>query len=102
MERERPPVAPPVAPADHAAQIDALRQQNAKLQAQLMAMQQLALAPREPVNLARRRWVGRSIQLMLVLFGIAIGATYVRYSSAAVARDVRSGIRDGMRETVRR
>ncbi len=97
MERERPPAAQ----ADHDAQIEALRQQNAKLQAQLMAMQQLALAPREPVNLTQRRWVGRSIQLLLVLFGIAIGATYVQYSSAEVARDVRNGIRDGIRESAR-
>jgi len=97
MERERPPVAQ----ADHDAQIEELRRQNAKLQAQLMAMQQLALAPREPMNLTRRRWVGRSIQLMLALFGMAAGAAYVKYSDATVARDVRSGIRDGMRETVR-
>lgn len=97
MEYERPPVVP----ADHDAQIEALRQQNAKLQARLMAMQQLALAPREPVNLTRRRWVGRSIQLLLVLFGIAIGATYVTYSNADVARDVRNGMRDGWREHAR-
>lgn len=96
-EREHPPVVQ----AEHDAQIEALRQQNAKLQAQLVAMQQLALGPRAPVNLMRRRWVGRSIQLLLVLVGIAIGATYVTYSNADVAGDLRSGIRDGWREHAR-
>ncbi len=93
MERERPPVAQ----ADHDAQIEELRRQNAKLQAQLMAMQQLALAPREPMTLTRRRWVGRSIQLMLVLFGMAAGAAYVKYSDADFVRGARDGFYDAGR-----
>lgn len=97
MDREHPLVVQ----AEHDAQIEALRQQNAKLQAQLVAMQQLALAPRESVHLMRRRWVGRSIQLLLVLFGIAIGAIYVTYSNADVAGDMRAGMRDGWREHAR-
>ena len=60
-------------PAPAAAQIETLQQENARLRAQLAAMQQLALAPREPMNLAQRRWVGRSIQLLLVLFGVLGG-----------------------------
>ncbi len=90
MEREHPPVAE--ATADP--QIEALRQENARLRAQLVAMQQLALGPREPVDLARRRWVGRSVQILLVLFGMAAGAMYVKYSDADIARGVRDGYRD--------
>lgn len=89
MERESP------APA--AAQIETLQQENARLRAQLMAMQQLALAPREPMDLAQRRWVGRSIQLLLVLFGMAAGAAYMRYSDAEIMRDARAGYNDAMR-----
>lgn len=89
MERESP------APA--AAQIETLQQENARLRAQLMAMQQLALAPREPMDLAQRRWVGRSIQLLLVLFGMAAGAAYMRYSDAEIVRDARAGYNDAMR-----
>jgi hypothetical protein len=89
MERESP------APA--AAQIETLQQENARLRAQLAAMQQLALAPREPMNLAQRRWVGRSIQLLLVLFGMAVGAAYVQYSDAEFMRDARAGYDDAMR-----
>jgi len=89
MERESP------APA--AAQIETLQQENARLRAQLAAMQQLALAPREPMNLAQRRWVGRSIQLLLVLFGVAVGAAYVQYSDAEFMRDARDGYNDAMR-----
>jgi hypothetical protein len=89
MERESP------APA--AAQIETLQQENARLRAQLAAMQQLALAPREPMNLAQRRWVGRSIQLLLVLFGMAVGAAYVQYSDADVIRGARDGWNDAAR-----
>lgn len=78
-------------------QIEALRQENAKLRAQLVAMQQLALAPREPVDLTRRRWVGRSIQLLLVLFGMAAGAMYVKYSDADFIRGARDGYNDAAR-----
>jgi hypothetical protein len=89
MERE--------SPAPTAAQIETLQQENARLRAQLVAMQQLALAPREPVSLAQRRWVGRGIQLLLVLFGVAAGAAYVRYSDAGFMRDARAGYNDAMR-----
>jgi hypothetical protein len=89
MERESP------APA--ATQIETLHQENARLRAQLAAMQQLALAPREPMNLAQRRWVGRSIQVLLVLFGMAAGAAYMKYSDAGFMRDARAGYNDAMR-----
>jgi len=89
MERESP------APA--ATQIEMLHQENARLRAQLAAMQQLALAPREPMNLAQRRWVGRSIQVLLVLFGMAAGAAYMKYSDAGFMRDARAGYNDAMR-----
>lgn len=88
--------------ANHAAQLDALRQENAKLRTQLIAMQQLALAPREPVNLTRRRWVGRSIQLMLVLFGVAIGVAYVKYSDADFIRGARDGYNDARMRAIPR
>jgi hypothetical protein len=81
MERESP------APA--ATQIETLHQENARLRAQLAAMQQLALAPREPM--------GRSIQVLLVLFGMAAGAAYMKYSDAGFMRDARAGYNDAMR-----
>lgn len=93
MERDHPHVAE----TGPDPQIEALRQENAKLRAQLVAMQQLALAPREPVDLTRRRWVGRSIQLMLVLFGVAAGAAYVKYSDAEFIRGARDGYNDAAR-----
>lgn len=76
------------------AQFENLQRENAKLRAQLVAMQQLALAPRETVNLTQRRWLVRSMQLVLILFGVAAGMFYARYSDSDVARGMRDGYRD--------
>ena len=89
MERE--------SPAPVATQIESLQQENARLRAQLLAMQQVALAPRERASLTHRRWVGRSVQLLLVLFGMAAGAVYVKYSDADFARGARDGFSDAAR-----
>lgn len=85
-------------PVDAATQFSALQTENAKLRAQLVAMQQLALAPRQETSiLVERRWLGRAIQVMILLVGVALGALYVRVSNDDVAR----GVRDGWRESAR-
>lgn len=94
MERESPAVL--------ATQIESLQQENARLRAQLVAMQQLALAPREATNLARRRWVARSVQVLLVLFGMAAGAVYVKYSDDDFIRGARDGYNDATRRELPR
>ena len=82
-------------PVDVAAQFSALQPESANLRAQLVAMQQLAPAPRhDRFMLVKRRWVGMAVQVMIVLVCLALGALYVRVSDGDVAR----GVRDGWQE----
>ena len=60
-------------PVDVAAQVSALQSENANLRAQLVAMQQLAPAPRpDRFMLVKRRWVGMAVQVMIVLVCLAL------------------------------
>ncbi len=88
--------------AEAAAQFSALQSENAKLRAKLVAMQQLALAPRQETSiLVERRWLGRAIQVMILLVGVALGALYVRVSNDDIARGMRDGYRDASSEASR-
>ena len=85
-------------PVDVAEQLSALQAENTKLRAQLLATQQLAFAPRQHTSmLAQRRWLGRAMQVAILLVGVALGALYVRMSDGDIAR----GMRDGWRESAR-
>jgi hypothetical protein len=76
-------------------QFSALQTENANLRAQLVAMQQLAPAPRpERLMPVKRRWLGRAIQVLIVLVCLALGALYIGVSNDDVAR----GVRDGWQE----
>ena len=85
-------------PVDVAEQLSALQAENTKLRTQLLATQQLAFAPRQETSmLVERRWLGRVIQVAILLVGVALGVLYVRVSNDDVAR----GMRDAWRESAR-
>lgn len=83
------------------AQLMTLQEENARLRAQLSAMEQLALTRRETPVSSGRRWIGRLAQLLILLVGVTLGAMYVQLSQDDFVRGLRDGARGDAPDTSR-
>ena len=83
------------------AQLASLQEENARLRAQLSAMEQLALARREAPVSSGRRWIGRLAQLLILLVGVTLGVLYVQVSQNDFMRGLRDGARGDAPDTSR-
>lgn len=92
-EAAPPMSATPLSAAQLATQLASLQEENARLRAQLGAMEQLALARREAPVSSGRRWIGRLAQLLILLVGVTLGVLYVQLSQDDFVRGLRDGAR---------